>query len=91
MFPDAKDETVASLDKLGLEVVGEDRSPFGPVLKLQFNGARTFLSAATPEGITALAQLPGIQSIDRGAPLQTRYSRPMELLKLLTMVPNRAN
>jgi subtilisin-like proprotein convertase family protein len=60
VFPDAKEETVASLEKLGVEVVSEDRSPFGPVLKVQFNGARPSPAA----NLTALAQLPGVQAIE---------------------------
>src|SRR5262249_30678303 len=72
VFPDAKEETGARLETLGVEVVSEDRSPFGPVLKVQFNGARTFLSAAGPAGIaadlTALAQLPGLQAIEMASP-----------------------
>src|ERR1051325_859200 len=40
VFPDAKEDTVSNLEKLGAQVVGEELSPFGPVLKVQFNGAR---------------------------------------------------
>ena len=67
VFPDAKDETFASLQKLGVQVVSEDHSPFGPVLKVQF-GARPSPAAATLANLTALAQLPGVQAIEMARP-----------------------
>jgi subtilisin family serine protease/subtilisin-like proprotein convertase family protein len=68
VFPDAKDETLSNLDKLGAQVVSEDRSPFGPVLKVRFNGARPFSGAATAADLTTLAQLSGVQAIELARP-----------------------
>src|SRR5262249_7095018 len=48
-FPDVDPST---FDGLG-DIVGEDRSPFGPVYKIR----------PEPGGLTALAQLPEVQTI----------------------------
>ena len=34
LFPDARAAALAELDKLGVKVLGEERSPFGPVLRV---------------------------------------------------------
>ncbi|MDB6067815.1 MAG: Peptidase and in kexin sedolisin [Pedosphaera sp.] len=51
LFPDARQETIAALEKLGAPVLSEQRSPFGPVVTVQPD-AKT---------LVALAQLPGVQ------------------------------
>ncbi len=35
LFADAREQTLADLKNLGAEVLGEDRSPFGPVVQVQ--------------------------------------------------------
>src|SRR5206468_974665 len=35
VFPDAREATMGELKEIGAEVVGEDRSPFGPVLRVR--------------------------------------------------------
>lgn len=53
LFPDGADQTVAQLQQLGAEVVGWDRSPFGPVVRVR-----------PPVDWVALAQLPGVQRVE---------------------------
>lgn len=61
VFADAREETLAGLKQLGAEVEGEERSPFGRVLRV-----------TAPRGkLAALAGLPGVQEIERA---QTRAS-----------------
>ncbi len=63
VFPDAHDQTVADLGDLGAEIVSEDRSPFGPVLKVRLpNNADRNVS------ITSVAQLAGVQAIEMARP-----------------------
>ena len=54
IFADARPATEAALQQLGAEIVGEDRSPFGPVLKVQ----------APANSLAALARLPGVQEVE---------------------------
>ena len=66
LFPDAGAAAVSDLKQLGVEVLGEERSPFGPVLRLRAAGipVRRVLSA-NPAGIlSALARLPAVQQIE---------------------------
>jgi subtilisin-like proprotein convertase family protein len=54
LFADARQEVLDQLQKLGANVLGEDRSPFGPVVKVQ----------PDPNGLTALAALSGVHEIE---------------------------
>jgi len=54
VFPDARDQTIAALSQVGVEVLSEEKSPFGPVLKVK--PAKTELSA--------IAQLSGVQLVE---------------------------
>ena len=57
LFPDAGATARADLNQLGFEVLGEERSPFGPVLKVR--------SADTAGSLLpALAALPGVQAVE---------------------------
>ncbi|HEV2210049.1 MAG TPA: LamG-like jellyroll fold domain-containing protein [Verrucomicrobiae bacterium] len=58
VFPDAVDATVAQVQDLGAQVVAQDRSPFGPVLRVQL----------PPSGLAALAGLSGVHEIERFHP-----------------------
>lgn len=55
LFPDALEATVDALDQMGVVLVAEDRSPFGPVLKVQ----------VPQDALAAVASLTGVQIVDR--------------------------
>src|SRR5262249_30252540 len=54
LFPDARESTLPELEQLGAEVLAEEPSPFGPVLKVR---PRT-------DSLAALANLPGVQVVE---------------------------
>ena len=60
LFPDAKAATREALRELGAEVLGEERSPFGPVLRVRVR--------PEPDALPALARLPGVQAIEPWRP-----------------------
>lgn len=53
LFNDGAAATTAQIEKLGGQIVGEDRSPFGPILRVQ-----------PPADWLALVQLPGVQIVE---------------------------
>jgi subtilisin family serine protease/subtilisin-like proprotein convertase family protein len=59
LFADAQQETLDEFKKLGVEVVGEDRSPFGPILKVKLPN-----EAHKNVGVTTIARLQGVQAIE---------------------------
>ena len=54
LFADAREQTLADLENLGVEVLGEDRSPFGPVVRV----------LPPVESLPLLAGLPGVQEVE---------------------------
>jgi subtilisin-like proprotein convertase family protein len=54
VFADALAPTLEAVQGLGAKVLGQERSPFGPVLRVQ----------APPDGLAALARLPGVQALE---------------------------
>ncbi len=58
LFPDAREGTLDQVRQMGVEVVREDRSPFGPLLYVK----------PPPDTLVALAQLPGVQNIEISHP-----------------------
>jgi subtilisin-like proprotein convertase family protein len=54
LFADARDTTLAELQKLEVAVLSEDRSPFGPVLKVK----------PPLDSLAALARMSGVQEIE---------------------------
>ncbi|SPE63103.1 hypothetical protein SBV1_950024 [Verrucomicrobia bacterium] len=62
LFSDAREATVQELQRMGVELIGEDPSPFGPVLALR--AAQPGDAALLP----ALARLPGVQEIELAHP-----------------------
>jgi subtilisin-like proprotein convertase family protein len=54
LFAEGKAETVAALGRLGVELLGEERSPFGPVLQVRAGSGE----------LAALAALPGVQELE---------------------------
>jgi subtilisin-like proprotein convertase family protein len=54
VFPDAREATITELNKLGAQVLEEDRSPFGPVLRVQ----------PQPMSLAAVAGLSGVHEIE---------------------------
>ena len=67
LFPDARAAALDALNNLGVQVLGEERSPFGPVLKVQ-TGSAGALPANPLRGsagiLPALARLAGVQEIE---------------------------
>jgi len=53
LFPGEQAAAAVALKKLGAETVGEDRSPFGPILVVK----------PSPDSLVALAQLPSVQGL----------------------------
>ena len=53
LFSDGAAATVAQIEKLGGRIVARDKSPFGPVVRVQ-----------PPQNWTALATLPGVQIVE---------------------------
>ena len=53
LFNDGAAATVAQIEKLGGQIVARDKSPFGPVVRVQ-----------PPQNWTALATLPGVQIVE---------------------------
>ncbi len=62
VFPDAADAAAGELASLGLEVVGRERSPFGPVLTVQPQSAGVPAGAAAI--LPALARLASVQEVE---------------------------
>jgi autotransporter-associated beta strand protein len=58
LFADDAAATTEAVKQLGAEVVGEDRSPFGPVLQVR----------PAPKSLAALAGLPGVQTVELSHP-----------------------
>ena len=54
LFPDARAATLDQLRQLGAQVIAEDRSPFGAVVKVR----------VPADGLAAVAGLPGVQEIE---------------------------
>src|SRR5437879_2041845 len=54
LFAGAKEEVSGALRDLGAAVIGEERTPFGPLLRIE----------AAPDSLVELAQLPGVQRIE---------------------------
>jgi len=53
LFPNADSQVISQLAGMGVQIVGEDRSPFGTILRV-----------ATPADWTTLAQLPGVHELE---------------------------
>ena len=68
LFPDARAAALDQLKNLGVEILGEEPSPFGPVLRVSLASAD--LSAGTASSaspaliLPALARLPGVQHVE---------------------------
>ncbi|PYI80075.1 MAG: hypothetical protein DME26_22295, partial [Verrucomicrobia bacterium] len=56
LFPGAREKTLPELNKLHAEVIGEDRSPLGPVVSVRV--------PSSAETLANLAALPGIEVIE---------------------------
>ena len=59
VFPDARQAALDGLQDLGAEIVGEERSPFGPVLRVR----------PPLDSLSAIARLPAVQEVE---PARTR-------------------
>jgi subtilisin-like proprotein convertase family protein len=59
VFSDARDAAADSLQKIGAEIVGEDRSPFGPVLTVR-------------PPVTSLAAIASLSAVQEIEPARTR-------------------
>ncbi|MGO8766438.1 MAG: S8 family serine peptidase, partial [Limisphaerales bacterium] len=54
LFPDNAQQTISKIPQLGAQIVAPDSSPFGPIVRVM-----------PPANWTALAQLPGVQVVER--------------------------
>lgn len=54
LFADAREASLQALEKMGAQVVGEDRSPFGPVLQVR----------PTANGLATIAGLSGVHEVE---------------------------
>jgi subtilisin-like proprotein convertase family protein len=61
LFPDARASALADLNQLGFEVLGEERSPFGPVLKVLPRSADIPVGQSSP--VTPAAVLPALAAL----------------------------
>src|SRR5208337_2584581 len=71
LFPDAREATVTAIQQMGGQVLSEDASPFGPVLRVSPPDAGQASSSSAGGGpadsadvVPALARLPGVQEIE---------------------------
>jgi subtilisin-like proprotein convertase family protein len=58
LFADAHEQTLDEFKKLGVEVVNEDRSPFGPIVRVR----------PPSDSLAPLARLQGVQAIEMARP-----------------------
>jgi subtilisin-like proprotein convertase family protein len=58
LFADGREQTLDEFKKLGVEVVSEQRSPFGPVVRVR----------PPSDSLTALARLQGVQALEMARP-----------------------
>jgi subtilisin family serine protease/subtilisin-like proprotein convertase family protein len=73
LFPDARAAALDELNNLGVQVLGEERSPFGPVLKVQTESAGIPAGQSYPVGQTGiLAALAGLSSVQEVELSRTR-------------------
>jgi len=66
LFSDAQAATLSALRQMGVEVLGQDRSPFGPVLRVRPGSTDPAASSPPPpeEILPSLARLPGVQEVE---------------------------
>ncbi len=61
LFSDARDETLDQLGRLGMQVLGEEPSPFGPVIEVRPPAAQPWAGQGV---VPDLAQLAGVQEME---------------------------
>ena len=68
LFPGARTATLDQVKDLGVEILGEERSPFGPVVSVRVGGTggpSGGVSATTPAALLpALARLAGVEEVE---------------------------
>jgi subtilisin family serine protease/subtilisin-like proprotein convertase family protein len=68
LFPDTRAAAIEELNQLGLQVLGEEGSPFGPVLKVRPRSAGILAGTASSvsplDVLSALARLPSVQGVE---------------------------
>jgi subtilisin-like proprotein convertase family protein len=81
LFPDARAAALDELNDLGVQVLGEERSPFGPVLKVRTGNAGL---------LPALASLAGVQEVElsRARVLANDLSRARIAVAADTITPD---
>ena len=70
LFPDARAAALDELNNLGVQVLGEERSPFGPVLKVRTG------SAGIPAGQSSPAARPAFCPLSPALPACRKWSCP---------------
>ena len=63
LFADARDQTLNQLGQLGMEVLGEQPSPFGPIIEARPPPAQPWAGQSV---VPDLAQLAGVQEMELG-------------------------
>jgi len=63
LFSDARDQTLNQLGQLGMEVLGEQPSPFGPIIEARPPPAQPWAGQSV---VPDLAQLAGVQEMELG-------------------------
>ncbi len=61
LFSDARDETLDQLGRLGMQVLGEEPSPFGPVIEVRPPAAQPWAGQGV---VPDVAQLAGVQEME---------------------------
>src|SRR5207249_1429706 len=72
LFPDARETTLAGLKDLGVEILREDPSPFGPVLKVRPPADGSPQSTATEPGTRSIPHEPGSRRRESAQPFDQR-------------------
>jgi hypothetical protein len=72
LFPGTEATTTTALAGLGAEVLAEETSPFGPVLRVRCSAAEEVGGTGLPARV---AGLPGVQEIERGQRSGPRHHR----------------
>ncbi len=80
VFPDARQAALTNLSKMGVPVLGEEISPFGPVFRVSAPNQSLTQQSSNPLLLEALASLTSVQEIETA-----RFRRPANDLSRTNM------
>lgn len=77
LFADAAEATKAELTKIGVEIVAEERTPFGPLVRVRLPARSTLSQPGGPtmQNWFTLATLPGVQTVESWQPRRLANDR----------------